>query len=352
MRAEATTRAMLGHRHRVKSGDKMDELLVEVLRGGAVESRHPGSAVVVDADGAMLFAAGDAERPVFTRSTVKALLALPLVESGAADRLGLDDQELALACASHVGLPEHASVAAGMLAKAGQSPDCLECGTHWPTARDGQLALASRNQRPSALHNNCSGKHAGFVCLACDSGDTVSGYVQPEHPAMRRTTAAVSEITGAAMDERNRAIDGCGIPTYAIALRSLATGFARFGSGSGLSADRAAACARLRAAVVANPALVAGPGRFDTVLMQQYGGAVFSKMGAEGVHVLALPEFGLGIAVKCADGASRAAEVAAASLAARYLAASDVLEGLVRPVLRNWAGTEVGGIRPAGGLAR
>ncbi len=328
----------------------MDALLVEVLRGGAVESRHLGSAVVVDATGKALFAVGDVEQPIFTRSTVKALLALPLIESGAAERLGLDDAELALACASHTGSDAHVAVAAGMLAKAGETAACLECGAHWPTAREAQVALAARGGSPSALHNNCSGKHAGFVCLCHDAHWPVQGYIQPAHAAMRQTTACLSETVGAAMDDANRATDGCGIPTYAIPLRALATGFARFGSGAGLSADRAAASARLRRAVAAHPALVAGPGRFDSVLMQEYGLSVFSKMGAEGVHVLALPELGLGIAVKCADGAARAAEVAAASLSARFLPAGPVLERLCRPALRNWAGTVVGGLRPAPGL--
>lgn len=329
----------------------MDAHLVEVTRGGRVESSHMGSAVVVDADGAILFRAGDIEAPVFTRSAVKALLALPLVETGAADRLGLSDAELALACASHVGEPVHARTAASMLRKAGQDPDCLECGIHWPTSRAGQRALFEAGQEPSALHNNCSGKHAGFVCLACDNGDTLPGYVRPEHAVMRQVTEAAAHMTGARMDENNRAIDGCSIPTYAIPLRALALGFARFGSGTGQHPDRAKAATRLRHAVAANPVLVAGEGRFDTRLMQAFGLSVFSKMGAEGMHVVSLPEKGLGIAVKCTDGAARAAEVAIAALVARYVDATPaqhaVLDAYMRPVLRNWNGTEVGGMRPA-----
>ncbi len=324
----------------------MDDLLVDVLRGDQVESRHLGSAVVADADGRVVFAAGDVEAPTFTRSTVKALLALPLVESGAADRLGLDDRALALACASHVGLGVHAEIAAAMLARAGRDLSCLECGTHWPTAREGQVALASRGALPTALHNNCSGKHAGFVCLACDSGEAVENYIRPEHPVMKRTTAALARATDTVLDERNRATDGCGIPTYAMGLRALATGFARFGSGAGLDADTAEAARRLRRAVAAHPELVAGPGRFDTVLMNAFGERAFSKMGAEGLQVIALPEHGLAIAVKCADGAARGAESAAASLAARFLGENEVLRRLSHPVLRNWTGTEVGALRP------
>jgi len=334
----------------------MDAHLVEVTRGGRVESSHMGSAIVVDADGAVLFQAGDIEAPVFTRSAIKALLALPLVETGAADRLGLSDAELALACASHVGEPIHAQTAASMLRKAGQDPGCLECGIHWPTSRAGQRALFETGQEPSALHNNCSGKHAGFVCLACDNGDALAGYVRPEHAVMRKVTEAAADMTGANMDAGNRAIDGCSIPTYAIPLRSLAYGFARFGTGAGLHPDRARAATRLRRAVAANPVLVAGEGRFDTRLMQAFGLSVFSKMGAEGMHVVSLPEQGLGIAVKCSDGASRAAEVVIAALVARSIEATPeqyaLLDGCMRPSLRNWNGIEVGELRPAPAFAQ
>ncbi|WP_419730595.1 asparaginase [Lichenicola sp.] len=333
----------------------MDALLVEATRGDRVESRHAGSAVVIDAHGAVLFQAGDIDAPFYTRSTVKALLALPLVETGAADRLGLTDAELALACASHVGEPVHVETAASMLHKAGQQPGCLECGVHWPTSRAGQRALVEAGAEPSALHNNCSGKHAGFVCLAVDAGVAVQGYVRPEHQTMRQVTAALADMTGARLDDGNRAIDGCAIPTYAIPLRALALGFARFGAGIGMHPDRHRAASRLRAAVAANPVLVAGPGRFDTRVMQAFGGAVFSKMGAEGTHVLSLPEQGLGIAVKCADGATRAAELVAAALLARHVPATPeqqaLLQTLVRPRLQNWNGTEVGTLRPAGALA-
>ena len=333
----------------------MDALLVEATRGDRVESRHAGSAVVIDAHGAVLFQAGDIDAPVYTRSTVKALLALPLVETGAADRLGLSDAELALACASHVGETLHVETAASMLHKAGKQPGCLECGVHWPTSRAGRRSLLEAAAEPSALHNNCSGKHAGFVCLAVDSGVALPGYVRPEHETMRRVTAALADMTGARLDDSNRAIDGCAIPTYAIPLRALALGFARFGAGIGLHPDRQRASSRLRAAVAANPLLVAGPGRFDTRVMQAFGQAVFSKMGAEGTHVVSLPDLGLAIAVKCADGASRAAELVTASLLSRHSPATPeqqaLLQTLTRPPLRNWNGTPVGALRPAGVLA-
>ena len=328
-----------------------DALLAEVFRGGRVESRHGGTAVIVDGQGGILFSAGDAEAPEFPRSAVKAMLALPLVEGGSADRLGLDDAELVLACASHTGEARHVAAVASMLRKAGRDASCLECGTHWPTSRSASHALAAGGATPSSLHNNCSGKHAGFICLACDRGEATHGYVQPHHPAMRTVTAALADITGATLDERNRAVDGCGIPTYAIPLRALATGFARFGSGERLAPARARAAARLRAAVTSDPFLAAGSGRFDTRLMELMGARVFSKTGAEGVLAAALPDHGLGIAVKCRDGSSRAAEVVMASLVARHLeltmAQRDGLRDLANPKLTNWTGETIGEIRSA-----
>lgn len=328
----------------------MDKVLVEVMRGALVESRHAGAAVVVDSNGARVFAVGDVDQTVFPRSAIKALLALPLVETGAADRLGLTDAEIALACSSHSGEPAHVAAAASMLAKAGRDLTCLECGTQWP-AEAAARALAAAGGEPSALHNNCSGKHAGFVCLACDRGDDPAGYVHHDHPTMREVTAALADTTGAVLDDSNRAVDGCSIPTYAISLHSLALGFARFGSGVGLSAARAAAALRIRAAVAANPFMVAGTGRFDTRLMTLMGPRVFSKTGAEGVYCVALPELGLGLAVKCADGAGRAAEVVTAALIERFLRPNEPdFSDLVRPKLTNWNGITVGELRPAASL--
>ncbi len=328
-------------------------VLVEVLRGARVESRHAGAVAVIDADGGVLLAAGDIDAPVFPRSAVKALQALPLIESGAADRFGLTPKEIALACASHGGEAQHVETATGMLAKAGQAPDCLECGVQWPSDSRAGRALAAAGREPSALHNNCSGKHSGFVCLACALGAAPAGYVRPEHPAMREVTAALAAMTGAALTEENRATDGCSIPTYAIPLRALALAFARFGSGARLPAARATAAARLRAAVAAHPFMVAGSGKFDTEMMTALGARVFVKVGAEGVYCGAIPEAGLGFAIKSDDGAARAAQAAAASVVRRFLPGpgDPVLDRLAEPVLRNWNRIEVGQIRPAGPLS-
>jgi L-asparaginase II len=339
----------------------MNPVLVEVFRGEALESFHRGAIAVVDADGAELASLGDVDRPIFPRSAVKLLQALPLVESGAAERLGLSDDELALACASHNGEPVHVQTAMGMLAKAGLDVSALECGAHWPSLDSAARALASQGQEPSALHNNCSGKHSGFLCLACSlsgGGDLrqfAKGYVQPDHPVMREVTAALQAVTG--FDPRNapRGTDGCSIPTFGIPLRRLALAFARVGSGVGLRQGHALAAQRLRGAIAAAPFMVAGSARFDTRVMEHVGQRVCCKVGAEGVFCAALPERGLGVAIKIDDGNNaRAAEVAMAAVieASLDLTGADaaVLHALSHPRLHNWNGNEVGGLRPASAL--
>jgi L-asparaginase II len=331
-----------------------DPVLVEVVRGGLVESWHRGAAAIVDAGGATVFAVGDVARPVFPRSAVKPLQALPLVEQGAADRYGFGDEELALACASHSGEPAHVEGVTRMLAKAGLDPSALACGTHWPSSQAAAFALA-RTGTPSALHNNCSGKHAGFLCVACAMGVDHAGYWRPEHVVQRHVRAVLEDLTGAALSEDRCAVDGCSVPTWAMPLSNLARAFARFGTGHGLPPARAGAAARLRAACAQKPWYVAGSGRFCTEIMQLLGARALVKTGAEGVFCGALPELGLGIAIKCDDGAGRAAEAIMAALIARFLP----LDGRQRtevlrfagPSLRNWNGIEVGALRVTDALS-
>lgn len=331
-----------------------DPVLVEVFRGSRIESRHCGAAAVVDTDGREVFALGDIGAPVFPRSAVKAFQALPLLESGAADRFSLNAAEIALACSSHSGEPIHVETARDILRKCGRDVDALECGVHWPIGVDAARALAARGATPSALHNNCSGKHAGFICLSCAAGLEPSGYVAPEHLVQREVKAAVEGLTKTRLDEDSRATDGCAIPTYAMPLKALALGFARFGAGHGLAAARAAATRRIREAVAAHPALLAGAGRFDTVTTQTFGLRVFAKTGAEGVYCAAFPELGLGVAIKCLDGATRAAETAMAALIARFLPLSEKERGALAPrlapLIHNWNGAIVGQIQASAAL--
>jgi L-asparaginase II len=326
-------------------------VLVEVTRGPLVESRHRGSVVVCDARGALVLALGDVDQPVFPRSAVKAFQALPLIETGAADKLGLTPAEIALACASHAGEPGHTVAAAGMLAKAGRDVGCLECGTHWPNDENAARALAAKGLEPSALHNNCSGKHSGFVCLSCAEGVDPRGYVGADHPVQQAVKAAVEAMTGTALGADVCGTDGCSIPTYAVPLSAMARGFARFGTGEGLSADRAAACARIRTCVAAHPWNVGGTVKLDTIVMQRLGDRVFMKTGAEGVYCAALPQQGLGIALKCDDGATRASQAMFCAVLQRFLPMSDAekadLSPYFQPALTNWNGIRFGEVRAA-----
>ena len=323
-------------------------ILVEVLRSHLVESRHRGAVAVADADGGAVLAIGDVTTPIFPRSAVKALQALPLVETGAADAFGFGDEELALACASHSGEPGHVAGVTRMLAKAGLDAAALRCGAHWPMAQPAVVALA-RTGEPSALHNNCSGKHSGFLCVACANGIDHADYWRPQHPVQREVRAVLENLTGAALSDDRCAIDGCSVPTWAIPLENLAHAFAKFGTGRGLAPERVRAAARLRAACAQKPWHVAGTGRFCTEIMRLFGARAFVKTGAEGVYCGALPEQGLGIALKCDDGAGRAAQAIMAALIARFLPLEDAegaaLQPFVGPTLRNWNGFEIGALR-------
>ena len=321
-------------------------LLAEVLRGDDVESTHTGAFAVADSDGQIVMSGGDADRAVFPRSAIKALQALPIVMSGTADRYGLNAAELALACASHVGSPLHTEAAAGMLARAGCDEGCLECGAQRPSSGAAARALAAEGSAPGPLHNNCSGKHAGFVCTSVAGGHDPAGYVAPDHPIMREVTACVAAVTGERLDLQQPAIDGCSIPAYRIPLRALAAGFARFATGLNMPEGFGSAAARLCNAVASNPLMIAGEGRFATLVTEALGERAFVKVGAEGVYCAALPTLGLGFALKCDDGAVRAAEAAAAALLAHLLGPEPIFSRLALPVLRNWRGLDVGRIRP------
>ena len=263
-------------------------VLVEVTRGPLLESRHRGAVAVCDADGKTALAVGDVSAPVFPRSAVKALQALPLIEQGAAERFGLNDEELALACASHSGEAAHIAGVERMLAKAGLAPADLRCGAHWPIAQAAAAAVA-RSGAPSPLHNNCSGKHAGFLCVARALGVDPADYWRPEHPVQRLVRGVLEDFTGASLGEACCAIDGCSVPTWAVPLQNLSHGFAKFGTGHGLPAERARAAARLRHACTSAPWFVAGTGRFCTDIMQLLGERVFVKTGAEGVYATTAP---------------------------------------------------------------
>jgi L-asparaginase II len=322
---------------------------VEVTRGQLVESRHRGLAIVVDAEGRTVFSAGDVDAGVFPRSACKAMQALPLVESGAADAYGFGNRELALACSSHSGEPEHVATAAAMLKAAGRDESVLECGAHWSSQQPVLIEQARTLDKPTALHNNCSGKHSGFVCTCVHTGEDPRGYAGFDHPLQQAIRAIMSDLTGAVLSRDNCGTDGCSIPTYAVPLSGLARGFGKLATGKGLAPIRAAAARRLIDACMAEPFYVAGTKRFCTKLMQVAPGRIFAKTGAEGVFCALLPDKGLSFAVKAEDGATRAAEAMIAALLARHFERDSeehaALMALSHHGMTNWNGLAVGTVR-------
>jgi L-asparaginase II len=322
-------------------------VIAEVTRGGVVESRHTGAYAVVDASDKLIASAGDITQAVFPRSAVKAFQCLPLIESGAADHFGFNDEELALACASHNGEAGHIRVASNMLAKAGLSETQYECGAHWPHDLASKHDMARRDEEPRAIHNNCSGKHAGMLALAQELGAPAEGYTLIDHPVQRAVARTMSDLCDVDIAALPHGIDGCSVPTWAIPLRNLALGFARFGSGATFDEKRKAACRRIIEAVRAHPFMVAGTNRFCTRVMQAVPRA-FVKTGAEGVFCGAIPHAGLGIALKCDDGATRASEAAMAAIMASLPVWTDAeqraLKAFAQTDLSNWRKISVGDV--------
>jgi L-asparaginase II len=328
-------------------------VLVELTRGDIVESCHRGAIAVADAQGQRVLALGDVERPILPRSAIKALQAMILIESGAADAFGLSDAELAVACASHSGDPVHIEAVKSLLGKAGLDESDLACGAHWPISDKAVSRLIRDGKRPLPIHNNCSGKHAGMLAAAAHLGLNPRGYGRPDHELQIRITEIISDICGVRLSPDRAGIDGCSVPTWPLSLAALAHGFARLGTGAGLAPARAQAADTLRHACFAHPVLVAGEGRFDTVAMASLAPSVFVKGGAEGVHCAALPELGLGIALKVDDGAKRGAERAMAEvLAALVPEARTALAGELEGELLNWRGVRVGQIVASADLLR
>ena len=310
-----------------------DPLLVELVRHPYVESTHLVHAVVVDADGSLVRAWGEADRPTAPRSAVKPVQALPLVESGAADAYGLTEVHLALACASHTGEPAHVEAVEDWLAHIGCSVGDLECGV-----QEGRAARASAN--------NCSGKHAGFLTVARHLGVDPGGYTRPDHRVQRLVSEALATTTDTTLDPSLAGTDGCGIPAFAIPLRSLALAAARFGAPEGRwDPERATAARRLAAAMVAEPWYVAGTGQLTTDLLGEAAGDVVVKEGAEGVQLATLPTLGLGVALKAEDGALRASEVALGHVLAELEGRDRTAVLGPRRRVDNHAGAAVGALR-------
>ena len=275
--------------------------LVELTRGGHSECLHFGAIAVVDKHGAVRAHAGNPQFVSFTRSTLKVLQALPLLQTGAAKALGLSQAELALLCASHNGEPMHVQTAESILAKAGQNYRVLRCGCHVP----GLFTLLDKAP-PEGLvyderHHNCSGKHAGFVALCVQQGWPVANYTEPTHPLQRAVRAAVARAVGMREEDMPMGIDGCSAPNYAMPLARLAHGYARLATGAA-DTEFGDSFALLGEAMTAHPDLVSGTGRNDLAFMRAGRGDWISKIGADGVQVMASKSRGEAFAIKISDG--------------------------------------------------
>jgi len=285
-------------------------VLVNTLRGELIENRHRGAIAVCDPTGRLVHAWGDVDALVYPRSSIKTLQALPLVESGAADHFQLSGAELALACSSHGGEPEHTAAVHGWLTRLELDDDALECGPHAPSNDKAAAALILNHVTPGRIHNNCSGKHTGMLTTARFLEEETHGYIEREHPSQQRWMDVLGEMADLDMHRLPWSRDGCGIPVIAMPLKSIATAFARIAVPDDLSAARGSSINRITAAIAANPFMVAGSGRLCTEIMELTGRRVIVKTGADGVYTAALMDKNLGVALKIDDGKSEAAQVA------------------------------------------
>jgi L-asparaginase II len=322
-------------------------VLVRVWRGGAVESQHRGAWALANASGEILEGAGEWEKPVFVRSSVKCLQALPLLESGAAERFGLRDSEVALALSSHNAEACHTEGVAGLLARIGLSVANLRCGAQPPGDPEARCRLREAGAEPTALHNNCSGKHAGFLTLALHLGESPERYLDPEGQVQTLVREAVRSMTGVAAEQLSSAVDGCSAPTFRLPLSGLATAFARVANPERLPARRREACERMLTSVAGHPELIAGRHqRICTDIARVTRGRIFPKIGGDAVYGLGLRGEDRGIAIKIDDGAGRGLHAVIIALLRRFgfaneaeLVALAVWEGRE---LRNWSGIQVG----------
>ena len=324
--------------------------LAEIWRGPFLESVHLGHAVIVDGTGQIVEAWGDPSVTVLPRSSSKMLQALPLIESGAADTFGLGQEQLALACASHNGAAIHTDRVRAWLDHIGMTDDDFRCGPQEPGDKEAREALICAHEAPCQCHNNCSGKHSGFLTLNKHIGGDPE-YVQPDHPIQRAVLEGFEDLTQEASP--GFGIDGCSAPNFATSLLGMARAMAFYANAKEGQGVRASAAARLRDAMVAYPELVAGEGRACTELMRAMNGRVALKTGAEAFFIAIIPEKGWGIALKVADGTTRGAECAIAALLVRHGlldAEHPATRKRMNAVIRNWRGIETGMIRPAPGL--
>ena len=319
---------------------------VIVTRGSVVESRHVVHAAVVSAGGELLQAAGDAGIVTWWRSCAKPFQVMPLVERDGLQQLEWRDDELALACASHGGEPEHVAIAEAMLRRIGLEEGDLACGPHEPLTARGARLLRESGHRVTRLHNNCSGKHAAMLAQAVLAHEPTAGYERIDHPVQQRALQTVAGWAAVDVASVGIAVDGCGVPVFSLPLANMALSYARLVSAA---ARGHVTATQVVHAMTGHPFLIGGSDRFDTALMEACRGHVLCKIGAEGVHTLALVDRGIGIAVKVEDGTARAQYPAVLALLAQLgelpCSLPDGLREFSARPLRNTRGEVVGEIR-------
>jgi L-asparaginase II len=324
---------------------------VTVRRGEIGESRHRMQAVARDAAGATLAATPDADGVTTFRSAAKPFQLLPLVERGHAERWGLSDEELAVMSASHTGSAYHVALVRGILSRLELTDRDLACGYHDPIDPDSLTRLTAHPESRSPVYNNCSGKHAGMLCLAVSEGWPVAGYERADHPLQRLMLETVSECCGLPPERVAVAVDGCSVSVFGVPLTAMAGAYAKLSAATPAGDGRSRSLDRIRRAMQAHPRAVGGNGRFSTALMQASGGRLVAKGGAEGLQCVGLPDRGLGLALKCEDGQARAVPCATLALLEHLgwldRAAAEALREWRRPVVHNHAGTVVGRLEPA-----
>ncbi|WP_417207865.1 asparaginase [Antarctobacter sp.] len=325
--------------------------MVEIHRGPLIESWHSGHAVICDGTGQIVESWGDPGAVVLPRSSSKMIQALPLVTSGAAREAGLGSDRLALACASHVGATLHSRLVEAWLAERGLSEHDLICGPQASRDKELRHEMIREARAPGRVHNNCSGKHTGFLTLT-QHLKAGPDYVDLAHPVQIACREAFEEVTGETSP--GFGIDGCSAPNFATTMVGMARAMAFYASAGTRGDAQSRAAAQLVEAMIAHPMLVAGEGQACTLLMQTAKEPVAIKTGAEGYYVAILPKRGMGIAAKIVDGATRASECVIAALLVRLgvlEAAHPDVARFLNPPVRNWDGLMTGEIRPVAGLA-
>lgn len=334
----------------MKQHPDCNPVLVEIFRGNTLESFHRGVICAVDEKGKVIFSKGDIHQVCYPRSAMKFLQTIPLIESGAADFFGLTEEEIAITLGSHNGEEEHVIVVDSILKKAGLNRTHLQCGPQMPTLRKDSTRLIREGKSAEAIHNNCSGKHAGFLALSVFLKAPVDGYLKPNHPVQQQIQNLVSEMYEYPLQKMECGLDGCSAPIYSVPVYHQALGFKNLSCGEHFSTHRAIACKRILQAARNYPFMIAGSNRYCTDLIATCGQKIIGKTGAEGIFCMVLPEHKIGVCIKIDDGKM----LPQYNVAQAFVEASGLFdEASLRPLskykqdsLKNWNKLTTGKIKP------